>query len=90
MSSLSAQSTAWDRYAAPERNASARSSPTIDAAPRGQNTTPTTRLTAQPMATSSTRSSPTRQPAGASRLNSTTIVTVNAAWPTRNGVVPGA
>ena len=82
ISSLSAQSTAWLRYSAPRLNVSARSSPTTDATPRGQNSTPTTRLTAQPMATSSIRSSPTRQPAGASRLNSTTIVTVNAAWPT--------
>ncbi len=36
------------------------------------------------------RSRPTFQPAGASRLNSTSTVTVNAAWPTANGAVPGA
>src|SRR5205823_8031622 len=60
------------------------------AAPRGQNSAPTARLTAQPMATSSVRSRPTVQPAGASRLNSTRTVTVKAAWPTANGAVPGA
>ena len=60
------------------------------AAPRGQKAAPTTRLTAQPMATSSIRSRPTCQPAGASRLKITTIVTVKAAWPTANGAVPGA
>jgi hypothetical protein len=49
-----------------------------------------TRLTKQPSATSWMRSRPTRQPAGASRLNRTTTVIVNAAWPTRNGATPGA
>jgi hypothetical protein len=86
----SAKSTAWVRYAPPRRNASARSSPTSPAAPRGQNMAPTARLTPQPMATSSMRSRPTSQPAGASKLNSTRTVTVNAAWPTVNGNVPGA
>ena len=42
------------------------------------------------MATSSMRSRPTRQPAGASRLNSTSTTTVNAAWPKVNGSEPGA
>src|SRR5207247_2499678 len=84
-----AQSTACVRYEAPVRNASARSSPTTDETPRGQNRTPTTRLTAQPIATSSMRSTPTFQPTGASRLNSTAMVTVNAACPTANGAVPG-
>src|SRR5215471_9877095 len=90
ISSLSAQSTAWLRYSAPRRNASARSSATTDDTPRGQNSTPTTTLTAHPMATSSIRSRPTVQPTGTSRLKSTTIVIVKAACPTRNGVVPGA
>jgi hypothetical protein len=46
-------------------------------------------LTAQPMATSWTRSRPNLQPTGCSRLDRTTA-TVNAACPTANGSVPGA
>ena len=48
-----------------------------------------TTLTAQPIATSSIRTTPTFHPTGTSRLNSTATITVNAAWPTANGVVPG-
>jgi hypothetical protein len=77
----SVQSTDCVRYCAPLRNASARSAATTLLAPRGQNSAPTTRLTAQPIATSWMRSSPTFQPTGSNRLNSTATVTVNAAWP---------
>jgi hypothetical protein len=42
------------------------------------------------MATSSIRSSPTFQPTGSSKLNSTTTTTVNAACPNVNGSAPGA
>jgi hypothetical protein len=44
-------------------------------------------LTAQPIATSWTRSRPSFQPTGCSRLNKTTTTTVNAACPTANGSV---
>ena len=74
----------------PARKASARSSPTTEATPRGQNRLPTRMLTAQPIATSSIRITPTLQPTGTSRLKSTATVTVKAAWPTANGAVPGA
>ena len=84
------QSTACLRYSAPDRKASARSSPTTPATPRGQNRLPITKLTAQPIATSSIRTTPTFQPIGTSRLNRTATVTVKAAWPTANGAVPGA
>ena len=50
---------------------------------------PITALTAQPSATSSIRTTPTFHPTGTIRLNRTAIITVNAAWPTANGVVPG-
>ena len=52
----------------------------IAAAPRGQIRPPTSRLTPAPSATSSKRTSPTRQPAGASRSKSTSTTTLNAAW----------
>ena len=61
------------------RNASARSSPTTAATPRGQNSMPITTLTAQPSATSSIRTTPTFHPTGTIRLNSTATITVNAA-----------
>jgi hypothetical protein len=41
-------------------------------APRGQKSSPTTRLTAHPRATSSIRTNPTRQPAGDTMLNTIT------------------
>ena len=59
-------------------------------APRGQNSSPTTRLTAQPIAMSSTRSSPTRQPAGWMMLKRITSVSVNAACPAANEIAAGA
>ena len=46
-------------------------------------------LTAHPSATSSIRTTPTFQPTGTSRLKRTATITVNAAWPIANGVVPG-
>ena len=87
--SLSAQSAACVKYRAPVLNASARSSPTTDDAPRGQKTMPATRLTAQPIATSSTRTSPSVQPIGLIRSNTRTSQTVNAASPIASGAVPG-
>ena len=41
-------------------------------------------------ATSSTRSSPTRQPTGSMMLNRITSVSVNAAWPAANEIAAGA
>ena len=61
-----------------------RRSPTsrnVALAPRGQNTTLTTRLTTVPTAMSPRRTSPVLQPCGSSRLKSTTTNTVNDAWP---------
>ncbi len=64
--------------------------PNAAAAPRGQNSTPTTRLTAQPIATSSIRTSPIFQPAGTIRLNRISSVIVNAACPAANEIAAGA
>ena len=50
-------------------------------APRGQNTTLMTRLTAVPTAMSPRRMRPVFQPCGSRRLNRTTTKTVNDAWP---------
>jgi hypothetical protein len=60
------------------------------AAPRGQNKRPTPRLTANPIATSSTRTMPTCQPTGWMMLKSTTSVIVKPAWPAANEIARGA
>src|ERR1039457_295947 len=60
------------------------------AAPRGQNTRPTPRLTAKPIATSSIRMSPTFQPTGWMMLKRIRMTTVNAAWPAAHDPAGGA
>src|SRR5437870_930376 len=72
------------------RHAAARSSRRSAAAPRGQKRRPTPRLIAKPMATSSTRTSPTLQPTGWMRLKSTKRTTVKPAWPAANEIARGA
>ena len=59
-------------------------------APRGQNSTPTTTLTAQPMATSSILVSPTCQPLGTMMLNTMMTTTVKPACPAANEIMVGA
>ena len=48
-----------------------------------------TRLIAQPIATSSIRTTPTDQPTGFSRLKRTTITIVKAAWPAVKEIARG-
>ena len=59
-------------------------------APRGQNSRPTTTLTAQPIVTSSILVSPTRHPAGAMMLNKMTTTTVKPACPAAKEIIDGA
>ena len=81
---------ARDRTPRPPRPRGARPRPGSDrrtTAPRPRvrraatTPAPTTTLIPAPMATSSTRTSPTRHPSGTKMLNSTTTNTVNDAWP---------
>ena len=58
-------------------------------APRGQNSSPTARLTAPPIATSSMRTSPICQPSGARMLKRISSVRVNAAWPAAKEIAAG-
>ena len=87
-----------DEVVAPRRSSSAAPSPSIRRndvdrgararrAARGR--TPITKLMPTPMAMSSTRTSPVRQPSGSIRLNSTTTNTVKNAWPTTKCTAPG-
>ncbi len=70
--------------------ASERARPSAAVAPRGQKSNPTTRLTAQPMATSSTLVRPTLQPVGSMMLKRMMTTTLKPACPAANEIIDGA